>query len=117
MKKLLLSLFVAAAFFAACKEKQDPICPTLDAELVPIVVKDSLAARYPGIIVETWYKVDDIGFCAKFPQPPNTVFAHFGTDGSFQEAEIKDSNGKEVDGDNVQEEHQNNDGEDTCECR
>ena len=58
---------------------------------------------------------DAIGFCAKFPQPPNTVFAHFGTDGAFQEEEIKDPNGKEVDGDNKEQENQNEDN--TCECQ
>lgn len=115
MKKLLLTLCIATAFFAACKEKQDPACPTVDTELVPIVVKDSLAARYPAVVVETWYKVDALGFCAKFPQPPNTVFAHFGNDGGFQEAEIKGPDGKEVDGDNVEDESQNEDN--SCECR
>jgi hypothetical protein len=115
MKKLLFSLLVAVAFFAACKETQDPICPTVDAEQVPLIVKDSLAAHYPGVTVQTWYKVDAIGFCAKFPQSPNTVFAHFGTDGAFQEAEIQDPNGKEVDSDTQQDENQNEDN--TCECR
>lgn len=115
MKKLLLTLCIATVLFDACKEKQEPACPTVDAELVPIVVKDSLAARYPGVVVETWFKVDAIGFCAKFPQPPNTVFAHFGTDGSFIEEEIKDPSGKEVDGDDIQDENQNED--DSCECR
>lgn len=115
MKKLLLTLFIATALFAACKEKQDPACPTVDAELVPAVVKDSLASRYPGVAVETWYKVDAVGYCAKVQQAPNTIFAHFGTDGSFKEEEVKDPNGNEVDRDDVQEESENEDN--TCECR
>lgn len=115
MKQLLFSIFTVAALFVACKEKQDPACPTINVELVPAVVQDSLAARYPGVTVETWYKVDAVGFCAKFPQPPNTIFAHFGTDGTFQEEEVRDANGKEVDGGNEQAEDQNEDN--TCECR
>lgn len=115
MKKLLFSLFIAAAIFAACKEKQEPACPTVNAELVPAVVKDSLAAHYPSATVETWYQVDATGYCAKFQQAPNTVFAHFGTDGSFHEEEIIDPNGKEVDGDDVQDESEKEDN--TCECR
>ena len=121
MKKLLFAMVTVLALFAACKENdhQEPICPTVDAELVPSIVKDSLAAHYPDVVVETWFKVDTLGFCAKFPQAPNTVFAHFGTDGTFLEVEVHDANGKEVDADNQQEEHHgdNKDGEDTCECR
>ena len=108
-------MLIAVALFAACKEKPDPTCPTVDAELVPAIVKDSFAVRYPGVTVQTWYKVDAIGFCAKFPLPPNTVFAHFSSDGAFQEEEIKDPNGKEVDGDNKEQENQNEDN--TCECQ
>lgn len=117
MKKLLTLLVIAIALFTACKEKEgkETICPTIDSEFVPLVVKDSLAAHYPGATVEAWYKVDAVGFCAKFLQTPNTIFAHFGLDGAFQDEEIVDANGKDVDTDNVQEENQNNDN--TCECR
>ncbi len=121
MKKLLFSLFIAGTFFIACQEKDEPTCPTVDAELVPAIVRDSFAAHYPSVMVETWYKVDALGFCAKFPQPPNTVFAHFGVDGTFQEEKLVDANGKEVDVDNQQEENDHQDEgdneDDTCECK
>ena len=115
MKKLLAFLIMATTIFAACKEKNEPTCPTIDAEMVPIAVKDSLTVHYPGTMVETWYKVDAIGYCAKFSQAPNTVFVHFGTDGTFQEGEVLDANGKEQDNGNMPENHQHQD-ENTCEC-
>ncbi|MEZ4927458.1 MAG: hypothetical protein R3A50_14360 [Saprospiraceae bacterium] len=114
MKKFLFPVLATLVLFAACKEKQDPVCPTVSAELVPLVVKDSVEAHYPGIPVEVWYQVNTDEFCAKLPEPPNTIFAHFGADGTFKEAETVGPDGKEIDSDNQQ--HENHNGEDTCEC-
>ncbi len=103
MKKIMLLLVMFVTLFTAC-DKDQP-CPTINAELVPTAVKESLVAHYPGAVVETWFDVDGTGYCAKFPKDGQTLFVHFKTDGTFVSEE------------GPEDDHEDeNEVEDACEC-
>lgn len=103
MKKVMLMLVMVATLFAACDK--DHLCPTLNAELVPAAVKESLVALYPDAVVETWFDVDGTGYCAKFSKNGQTVFVHLKTDGTFVSEEGPDDDHED-----------GNEAEGTCEC-
>lgn len=88
MKKAMLMLAMLVTLFTACDKEQ--ICPTINTELVPTVVKESLVVLYPGAVVETWFEVAGTGYCAKFPKNGQTVFVHLKTDGTFVSEEGPD---------------------------
>ena len=103
MRKLMLLLIMAVTLFTAC-DKDTP-CPTVNAELVPAAVKESLIALYPDAVVETWFDVAGTGYCAKFPKNGQTVFVHLQTDGTF------------INEEGPEDEHEDgNETEEVCEC-
>jgi hypothetical protein len=70
------TLFFAAAFIllASCTlldslsgetEKSNP-CQIVNADQVPQVVKDSLAAHFPGVTPIKWLNKDNTGYCVNF---------------------------------------------------
>ena len=95
MKKVFLLVAVSATvLFFACKkdgkEKTENHCPVVAASLVPQVVKDSFAVRYPATTVTTWFNKDSVAFCAYFITPVNAEkLAQFANNGSFIKEEIE----------------------------
>lgn len=95
MKKVLLLVAVSATvLFFACKkdgkEKNENLCPVVAASLVPQVVKDSFAVRYPATTVTTWFNKDSVAFCAYFITSANVEkLAQFANNGSFIKEEIE----------------------------
>ena len=95
MKNALLLFAVSATLLLfACKkdgkEKAENQCPVVDASLVPQVVKDSFAVRYPATTVTTWFNKDSVAFCAYFITPANVEkLAEFANNGSFIKEEIE----------------------------
>ncbi|MDQ6844260.1 MAG: hypothetical protein M3Z92_07900 [Bacteroidota bacterium] len=95
MKKNLLLVFLSSTFFFfACekgnKEKAENLCPIVAANLVPQVVKDSFALRYPATNVTTWFNKDSVAFCAYFITSANVeTLAQFSNNGSFIKEEIE----------------------------
>ena len=95
MKNALLLFAVSATLLLfACKkdgkEKAENYCPVVAASLVPQVVKDSFAVRYPATTVTTWFNKDSVAFCAYFITPANAEkLAQFANNGSFIKEEIE----------------------------
>ena len=95
MKNALLLFAVSATLLLfACKkdgkEKAENHCPVVAASLVPQVVKDSFAVRYPATTVTTWFNKDSVAFCAYFITPANVEkLAQFANNGSFIKEEIE----------------------------
>lgn len=83
---------LSTLILAGCsKESKDneKHCPEIVAASVPQIVKDSFAARYPSLIVSTWFQKDSIGYCAYFIQPVNQKkLAEFSKTGVFVMEEI-----------------------------
>jgi hypothetical protein len=92
----LIILFVALSasiLLIACekdrKEKNENTCPVVAASLVPQVVKDSFAVRYPATNVITWFNKDSEAFCAYFTTTSNIEkLVQFANNGSFIKEEI-----------------------------
>jgi len=87
-------LYPFLIFFFACKkegkEKTENACPVIAANLVPQVVKDSFAVRYPATTVTTWFNKDSVSFCAYFITSANVEkLARFDNNGSFIKEEIE----------------------------
>jgi len=83
-----------SVFFSACKkdgkEKAENHCPVVAETLVPQVVKDSFAVRYPATTVTTWFNKDSVAFCAYFITSANVEkLAQFANSGSFIKEEIE----------------------------
>jgi hypothetical protein len=100
MIKLIVSALGFVFVFETCtKEKKnndnERLCPTVMAVLVPQIVKDSFAVKYPSVSVITWFQNDSIGYCAYFLQSGNIrKLAKFTTTGVFVLEEIDvDNNG------------------------
>ena len=95
MKKALILVAVSASLlFFACKkegkEKAENHCPVVAASLVPQIVKDSFAVRYPATSVITWFNKDSVAFCAYFITASNVEkLARFANDGNFIKEEIE----------------------------
>ncbi len=88
-----LFLFAATvSMFASCNlfeslsndnEKDNP-CQVVSSELVPQVVKDSLAAHYPGVVPVRWLNRDNTGYCVNFiDENANDIIALFSNAGNF----------------------------------
>lgn len=95
MKKVFLLVAVSATIlFFSCKkdgkEKDENLCPVVAASLVPQVVKDSFAVRYPATSVTTWFNKDSVAFCAFFITSANVEkLARFANNGLFIKEEIE----------------------------
>ena len=90
---VLLALSTSLIFLACKKdgkEKVENYCPVVAASLVPQVVKDSFAVRYPATTVITWFNKDSVAFCAYFITSSNVEkLAQFANNGSFIKEEIE----------------------------
>ncbi len=83
---------VALLLFASCNlldsvsndnEKDNP-CQIISSELVPQVVKDSLAAHYPGVVPIKWLNKDNTGYCVNFiGSDTKDIIALFSNAGNF----------------------------------
>ncbi len=105
MKKIILILLVTGTIVFSCKkdsqETTKNLCPIIVENLVPQVVKDSFAVRYPATIVTTWFYKDSSSYCALFTVTTVQKLAQFATNGTFikediethQEGEHQDSTG------------------------
>lgn len=117
MKKVLF-ISGAIALLISCSKKEnnenENICPVVDKNLVPVVVKSGFHAKYPSDSVITWFKKDSIGYCAYFIRPVNQrKLAEFSPLGVFV------SEKQDIDGDNDFEDsagHTNPKGVSVCEC-
>lgn len=93
MKKVFLLAIMATAVIVSCnkegKEKAENPCPVVPASLVPLVLKDSFAVKYPATIVTTWFNKDNIAFCAFFTISGMEKLVQFANDGSFVKEEIE----------------------------
>jgi hypothetical protein len=73
MKKILIAISIAAVLIACSKEdkkgEKENHCPVIAVSVVPQIVKDSFAVRYPSQTVNTWFQKDSIDYCAYFIQP------------------------------------------------
>ena len=110
MKKLIIILFAFQFIFISCEkdnENENP-CPVVDAKVVPAIVKDAFAAKYPTSTVEIWFNKDNTGYCAYFKLNTDKTLVHFKNDGTFIKEEVQDHN----------ENHQNKDEDEDegCEC-
>ncbi len=110
MKKLFLLLITIGAL-TSCEKHNDKStpCPIVSADAVPKVVTDAFALKYAAETVTTWYNVDGKAYCAQFTKNGTDTYAHFATDGTFQEEKSPG-----VDGDNVQQTGNNQDT--SCDC-
>ena len=79
--------------FTSCekeREDDDNPCSVVDASLVPQMVRDSFAVKYPALSVTKWFNKDNIGFCAFFSTSTSTKkLAQFANDGSFVKEEVE----------------------------
>ena len=83
---------VALILFASCNllesvssdnEKDNP-CQIVSSELVPQVVKDSLAAHYPDVVPLKWLNKDNTGYCVNFiGSDTKDITALFSNAGNF----------------------------------
>lgn len=90
--KTLILLIVAITTLTSCNlmdslsndhEKSNP-CQIVSAELVPQLVKDSLAFRYPGVVPIKWLNKDNVGFCVNFiGLDKKDIIAVFSNAGNF----------------------------------
>lgn len=93
-KVILMAVLITSVFFLSCKkdgkEKAENQCPVVAASLVPQVIKDSFAVRYPATTVTTWFNKDSVAFCAYFITQANVEkLAQFANNGSFIKEEIE----------------------------
>lgn len=95
MKNIFLLILICLPFlFLACekhiKEKAENLCPVVAASMVPQVVKDSFALRYPATNVTTWFNKDSVAFCAYFTTSANIEkLVEFANSGSFIREQIE----------------------------
>ena len=62
----------------------DNPCQIVSSELVPQVVKDSLAAHYPGVVALKWLNKDNTGYCVNFiDERSKDIIALFSNTGNF----------------------------------
>jgi hypothetical protein len=90
---LFIAVLTPILFIACQKEGKDKIenaCPLVAANLVPQVIKDSFAVRYPATSVTTWFNKDSVGYCAYFITTANIEkLTQFANNGSFVKEEIE----------------------------
>ena len=93
MKKLFLGVIIAAVIFISCSKEgnknDENLCRVVAASLVPQVVKDSFAVRYPSTTVTTWFNKDSVAYCAFFTISGVNKLAQFANNGSFIKEEIE----------------------------
>lgn len=94
MKKIVLSVLTATIVFIACSkdnknEKSENTCPVVTVSMVPQVVKDSFAIRYPANTVITWFNKDSVGYCAYFAVAGIDKLAQFSNNGLFIMEELE----------------------------
>lgn len=93
MKRLVLGILTTAIIFISCSkeknENDEKLCPVIEESLVPQIVKDSFAIRYPGTSVTTWFNKDSIGYCSFFTISGVDKLAEFALNGSFVKDEIE----------------------------
>lgn len=94
MRRLKVFLFIVAIvkLMSSCDsleslkhdhEKDSP-CQIVSSELVPQIVKDSLAAHYPGVVPIKWLNKDNTGYCVNFiGSDTKDVIALFSNTGNF----------------------------------
>ena len=64
-------------------EKDNP-CQIISTELVPQVIKDSFAVRYPGVAPIQWLNKDNMGYCVNFiDSNTKEIIALFSNTGDF----------------------------------
>ena len=102
MKKLFAMIVAGTILFFSCnkegKDKAETLCPVVAANLVPQVVKDSFAVRYPGTTVTTWFNKDNVAFCAFFTISNVEKLAEFANNGTFIKEDIEmDHDGEQED--------------------
>lgn len=96
MKKVTL-FFTAVILMIACekegrseKEKRpENLCKIVNADSVPLLVKDAFAAKYPKEFVIKWFNKDNAGFCAFFQNAGIEKLALFLNDGLFVKEETE----------------------------
>ncbi len=114
MKNLFLIAIVSIVVLASCnkdkKESKENDCPVVAVDIVPKIVKDSFALRYPSESVKTWFNKDNIGYCAFFVSTGVKKLAQFSTTGNFVKEEIDSDNNHE------NEDSTENGGKAGCEC-
>ena len=82
----MVKLMSACDAFESLKHdgEKDRPCQIVKAELVPQVVKDSLAARFPGVVPIKWLNKDNIGYCVIFQDSnANDMITFFSNTGNF----------------------------------
>lgn len=90
-KKLLstISIFSFIIFISSCEKSQkdrfenENHCPIVADSLVPQVVKDSFAFRFPTLSARAWFYKDSSSYCALSGVEPQEQLAQFATNGSF----------------------------------
>ena len=114
MKNLFLIAIASIVVLASCnkdkKESKENDCPVVAVNLVPKIVKDSFALRYPTDSVRTWFNKDNMGYCAFFVSKGVTKLAEFSTTGNFVKEEI------DSDENNEHEDNVANGKKSGCEC-
>ncbi len=100
MKNLLLISIIAIALFISCKkekkETDEKQCPIVAANLVPKMVNDSFAQRYPTDSVRTWFNKDSVAYCAFFVSSGIEKLAQFSNSGNFIKEEIETNNDNQL---------------------
>ena len=93
MKKVFLGVIITAVVFISCSkegnENDENLCPVVAAGLVPQVVKDSFAIKYPATAVTTWFNKDSVAYCAFFTISGVNKLAQFANNGNFIKEEIE----------------------------
>jgi thioredoxin-related protein len=117
MKKIVLIALTASIVFIACSkddknEKAENTCPEVAASMVPQIVKDSFAIRYPANTVIIWFDKDNVGYCAYFVVAGIDKLARFSNNGSFIKEELE----TEQDGQNEDSTVTNGKSTMGCEC-
>lgn len=88
-KLITLSLFSLVIIISSCEkfhrdeDENENHCPIVADSLVPQVVKDSFAVRFPAVTVQTWFYKDSSSYCALSGVEPQEQLAQFAMDGSF----------------------------------
>ncbi len=99
MKEFLAISLISTSLFVSCekdkKESNEKKCPTVVANLVPQVVKDSFMHRYPADTVRIWFNKDSIDYCAYFISSAIVKFTRFSNSGNFVKEEFKNNNEQE----------------------
>lgn len=92
--KNFLSIFVVVMAFLISskkrsKENTEENCSNVAVNLVPRMVKDSFANKYPSDSLRTWSNKDNAGFCAHFTSSGIGKLSRLSENGYFIKTEIE----------------------------